>query len=59
MLGVPGQYENVALMLSHEMDSIVVLIGTVFANPVTSIVSDLSYELQLLELTFTILSILH
>ena len=34
VLGVPGQYESVALMLSHKMDFIVVPIGTVFANPV-------------------------
>ena len=34
-LGVPGQYESVALMLSHEMDFIVVPIGMVFANAIT------------------------
>ena len=35
VLGVPGQYESVALMLSHKWISIVVPIGTVFTNPVT------------------------
>ena len=35
VLGVPGQYDSVALMLSHKMISIVVPIGIVFANPVT------------------------
>ena len=38
VLGVPGQYESVALMLSHKWISIVVPIGTVFANPVTYVV---------------------
>ena len=32
--GVPGQYESVALMLSHKWISLVVPIGTVFTNPV-------------------------
>ena len=36
VLGVPGQYESVALMLSHKMDfNSCANIGTVFANPVT------------------------
>ena len=35
VLGVPGQYESVALMLAINWISIVVPIGTVFANPVT------------------------
>ena len=42
MLGVPGQYKSVALMLSHKMDSIVVPIGTAFANPVTYAKCDIS-----------------
>ena len=36
VLGVPGQYESVALMLSHKWISIVVPKGTVFTNPVTN-----------------------
>ena len=37
VLGVPGQYESVAIMLrAIKWISIVVLIGTVFANPVTN-----------------------
>ena len=35
MLGVPIQYESVALMLSHKWISVVVPKGTVFVNPVT------------------------
>ena len=37
VLGVPGQYESVALMLAIKWISIVVPIGTVFPNPVTFI----------------------
>ena len=35
VLGMPGQYESVALMLSHKMDFNCVPIGTVFAETVT------------------------
>ena len=35
MLGVPGQYESVALMLSHKMDFNCCANREVFANSVT------------------------
>ena len=48
VLGVPGQYESVALMLSHKMDlNCCANIGTVFAETVTYIYTVYTLELEI------------
>ena len=42
MLGVPGQYKSVALMLSHKMDFDCCANRDGLANPVTNITKTLS-----------------
>ena len=49
VLGVPGQYESVALMLSHKMDFKCCANRDVLANPVTN-----SIKCEFLHMCYTV-----